>query len=704
MAIKTETDVQLEMAAALKSAGFEAHYQDAAYKKNAALRSALTGSSKSSKKNGIGKPDGVIFADNTCGKVIALIEMKGEGDFEKAREEAQNYVRAVAAKNCYVALAVAYDGRRLAVDFFSEKSEVPFRACRLDNGQTIEDRFVQTGRWPTVEELLTASRSRDGQIQENHDVLENKITRDFILKINNTFQNESVPILDRVVVFTAFLVACRTDLFKDIMRREETQPAKVGRVCLAAIKGLIEDVDDSDVQAGLNGFCDFVKPKLEAKGETPNGANAIHAILHQVIPEIESKHSISREDLIERMNKSMFNLVDVYEAFQAYAPDNDLGQYFTPRHIVRAMIRLVEEFRDSPLNERDVVYDPACGVGGFLVGALEAVAKSKHGEERAKVKRLFGERLIGCDPAQEIIQVARVNLWMHGDGSSLLSRDSSLERHYLTARGKGTKPGDCGMDKPVPDNHPVNKSIATLSAKETGDIRPTVVLMNPPFPTKAKDFHAFEFIEHALKTLCEGGHLCAIVPATTIVVEDKAHVAFRQRLAQHAQILAVIGNAPDLFAPGASVNTYMLLLRKQASGHQVNQPVLFARCPDDGYVMDKSTQRRVGAVHEDDYKKRRWTKDLFLGGDLADLLTFNSYNNAADGRTWVEKHLDGGVDVRRHAVSAVLPRQDINAGKEWAPEKFIRDEVDLNELLRLANRIYAEAQAFELVKAVGGVW
>ena len=702
---KTETETQQELVDAMRAKGAVAHYQDAAYKKNSALKSALMGASKSAKKTGTGKPDAVLFADDSCSKVVALVEVKGEGDFVKARQEAQHYVRAVAARQCFVPLAIAYDGLQLAVDHYSESKPVgTFAPCKLDNGQTFQERFAATGEWPSAEELLAASRSHDGQIQENHDVLENKITRDFILKINNTFQNESVPILDRVVVFTAFLVACRTDRFRAEMHRDKSLPANVGRACLNGIKDLIGEVEDEDVRGGLKGFADFVKPKLESRDEIPNGANAIHAILHQVIPEIEAKHNIHRDDLIDRMNRSMFNLVDVYEAFQAYAPDNDLGQYFTPRHIVRAMIRLVEKFRRSPLHEHDVVYDPACGVGGFLVGALEAVARSKHGAERARVKRSFGERLIGCDPAQEIIQVARINLWMHGDGSSLLARDSSLERHYLPARGRGTKPGDNGLGVDTPASHPVVKSISDLEKKMPGESSPSVVLMNPPFPTKAKDFHAFEFVEHALKTMREGGHLCAVVPATTIVVEDKAHTAFRKRLANNAQILAVIGTAPDLFAPGASVNTYILLLRKQAGGHQANQPVLFARCPDDGYAMSKATQRRVGPSSKEDFAKRRWTETLHLGGDLADLLVFNAYENQRDGRTWVEKHLDGGVDVRRHAVSATLSRKELDNGSEWAPEKFIHDQVDPDELLRLANRIYAEAQAFELVKTAGGIW
>lgn len=702
--MKTETECEIELVASLSALGVAAHYQDSAYKKNKALKSALKGASKSAGKSGTGKPDGVIFSDASCDKPIALIEVKGEGDFFQARMEAQGYVRAVATAKCFVPLAIGYDGAQLSVDFYDETTNT-FTPCLLANGLAFMDRFSQSRCWPTESELLAASRSSDGQLRENISVLEEDFTRDFILQINDTMQVASVPVIDRVVIFTAFLVACRSDVFRSAIKTETITANRIGRQTLAGFEALVEEVDDEEVRAGLEGFTAFIKPKLIApgKGEESNAAVAIYRIVKDDIPALCAKHKKDVDDLINALNSSMFNLVDVYEAFQAYAPENDLGQYFTPRHVVRAMIRLVEQFRGRKLNETDIVYDPACGVGGFLVGALERVAESKHGKERVLVKQAFGSRLLGCEPAAEIIQVARINLWMHGDGTSGIFKDSSLERDHLPGKGKGTKPGDNGLDKATPATHPIHKAMAALQAKGISDQKPTVVLMNPPFPTKKKSYHAFEFVEHALSHLREGGWLCAVVPATTIVSEDKAHVAFRKRLLQHSQLAAVIGMPADLFAPGASVNTYLLLLQKQATGHQANRSVLFARCPDDGYAMDKSTQRRVAPKSEAGKALRRWTKDGDFGGHLADLLAYNKLTQT-QGDWWVKLHKEGGVDVHRHALSANLPKDTIENGSEWSPEKFINDQVDSSELLRLANRIYAEAQAYELVKTAGGIW
>ena len=48
---------------------------------------------------------------------------------------------------------------------------------------------------------------------------------------------------------------------------------------------------------------------------------------------------------------------------------NDLGEYFTPRHIVRFMVRLLNpEFGET-------VYDPFCGTGGFLTESFKHISQ-----------------------------------------------------------------------------------------------------------------------------------------------------------------------------------------------------------------------------------------------------------------------------------------------------------------------------------------
>jgi type I restriction enzyme M protein len=64
------------------------------------------------------------------------------------------------------------------------------------------------------------------------------------------------------------------------------------------------------------------------------------------------------------------------EAFEYFLKEaikgqkKDLGQYFTPRHIVDFLVRLV----DPTINEK--IYDPFCGTGGILIKVFNYIAEN----------------------------------------------------------------------------------------------------------------------------------------------------------------------------------------------------------------------------------------------------------------------------------------------------------------------------------------
>ena len=63
----------------------------------------------------------------------------------------------------------------------------------------------------------------------------------------------------------------------------------------------------------------------------------------------------------------VFPLSQVYEGLLLKMGEkgNDGGQFFTPREVIRAMVR------PSTREAGETVYDPCCGTGGFLVAAFE---------------------------------------------------------------------------------------------------------------------------------------------------------------------------------------------------------------------------------------------------------------------------------------------------------------------------------------------
>ena len=97
---------------------------------------------------------------------------------------------------------------------------------------------------------------------------------------------------------------------------------------------------------------------------------------------------------------------------------NDLGEYFTPRHIVRFMVRL--------LNPKfgETVYDPFCGTGGFLTESF------KHISQQAKLSITTSETLhdktVFGSEITTTARIAKMNMILFGDGHSGVSQRDSL--------------------------------------------------------------------------------------------------------------------------------------------------------------------------------------------------------------------------------------------------------------------------------------
>ena len=147
----------------------------------------------------------------------------------------------------------------------------------------------------------------------------------------------------------------------------------------------------------------------------------------EVISPVTTKSTAIIKKIVQKLNP--LNLTDIDEdikgsAFEYFMEKtttaaNDLGEYFTPRHIVRFMVRL--------LNPKfgDTVYDPFCGTGGFLTESF------KHISQQAKMsittsEKLHNKTVFGSEKT-DTTRIAKMNMILFGDGhSGVFQRDSLL--------------------------------------------------------------------------------------------------------------------------------------------------------------------------------------------------------------------------------------------------------------------------------------
>ena len=152
----------------------------------------------------------------------------------------------------------------------------------------------------------------------------------------------------------------------------------------------------------------------------------------------------------------------------------ELGQFFTPRDIVRLIVGLADV--KVTKNEVETVIDPCCGSGGFLIMALrdmwdkvdDLVGLSNLERDKLRAK-IADDALCGIDAGNNppMWRIARMNMYLHGDGGSNVFFADSLDKAIGQVGPKGLE-----IDQEVED---LRKMVLTHNR------RFDVVLANPPF-------------------------------------------------------------------------------------------------------------------------------------------------------------------------------------------------------------------------------
>lgn len=247
----------------------------------------------------------------------------------------------------------------------------------------------------------------------------------------------------------------------------------------------------------------------------------------------------------------------IYEHIVGNTFRGELGQFFTHRSIVEFMVRLVG------VDESQVVYDPACGSGGFLIMCAKIIREQLRQEQPGlsrqevdqKLKEYSRRCLIGTEINERTAHVARLNLLMHGLDYS----------NVFTVNALKAEQSD-------------DKRLRSLSE---GTVE--VVFANPPFAGYEKDpavLSEFElgqnghgnvssvtrevlFIERIIQVLRDGGTAGIVIPQGIFTNRNLTRV--RDYIKRHTQILAVIELPDWAFIPsGTSVRGSLLFIRKLA--------------------------------------------------------------------------------------------------------------------------------------------
>lgn len=261
------------------------------------------------------------------------------------------------------------------------------------------------------------------------------------------------------------------------------------------------------------------------------------------------------------MNSSTDVLGQFYEVFLKYGNGaKEIGIVLTPRHITRFAVEAVG------VSGQDIVLDPACGTGGFLVAAFDYVRRNGTSEQLARFKK-YG--VFGVEESSTVALLAIVNMIFRGDGKHNITEGNCFST-FLAPRMVNGRPTAKFSDAPP----------------SAGTEPVTRVLMNPPF---AKDDDEAEhlFVDSALKKMADGGLLFALLPLDSMFGSREEKIWRERDLLGRHTLLAALTLPAELFYPTALKQVVAIIVKK-GFPHPKQQPVFWARIAHDGHLKIKS--------------------------------------------------------------------------------------------------------------------
>jgi len=330
------------------------------------------------------------------------------------------------------------------------------------------------------------------------------------------------------------------------------------------------------------------------------------------------------------------------------------------------------------------IADPACGSGGFLLGAYQYIVTElakKAGRKdfqpdedgfvrtsvaaglTEKAQAILQASLFGYDIDSTMVRLGLMNLMMHGIDEPHIDYKDTLSKSY---------------------NEEAEYDIVMANPPFTGSIDKGDINENLSLSTTKTELL---FVENIYRLLKKGGTACVIVPQGVLFGSGGAFKSLRKLLVERCDLKAVITMPSGVFKPYAGVSTAILLFTKVwGPKDKVTQPatehVWFYEMQADGYSLDDKRSKQEGT------------------GDLQDIVArFHARNP--------------GTDTDRTTKCFYVPRAEIADEKNSYDLSLSRYKEDVFEevtydkpadiLKRLIEAEVGEADDAELAKVQSGI-
>ncbi len=304
-------------------------------------------------------------------------------------------------------------------------------------------------------------------------------------------------------------------------------------------------------------------------------------------------------------------IADAFEIFIGHSLKGGQGQFFTPRNVVKMMVDILDP------NDKDLIIDPACGSGGFLIEVLKYVLKKLDSANENLDETLLKEKIKsvlnnikGIDKDYFLSKITKAYLTLIGDGKSGIFNEDSLE-------------------------NPKNWKNKTKQEIKFGKF--DILLTNPPFGSKipvrgAEKLKQFElgykwklnkkadkwekgtlkekedpqtlFIERSIQLLKNGGKMAIVLPEGIFGNPSDRYIW--EIIKKSGNIIGIISLPQEAFQPHTHMKTSILIFEKgkmqqekifmaiaKKVGHDKNGKTIFKINNDGSFILDENGHKII---------------------------------------------------------------------------------------------------------------
>ena len=346
----------------------------------------------------------------------------------------------------------------------------------------------------------------------------------------------------------------------------------------------------------------------------------------------------------------------------ASSSDKGAGQYFTPRPLIRAIVDVMQP------KPGQLIGDPACGTGGFLLAAHDFI-QANHDLDRAARKHLKTEALHGNDIVPAVVSLCAMNLYLHGIGSTS-NGDTPITEGDALARSSGKK---------------FNLILANPPFGKKGGY--TIVGDDGRITTEKQEYERDEFwattsnkqlnfLQHIVSELAIGGSAAVVLP-DNVLFEGGAGETIRRELLKRCNVHTLLRLPTGIFyAQGVKANV-LFFERREASETPWTKDLWIYDLRTNQHFTLKTNPLKPADLEEfvKCYKAR-------------DKVTAASRRSSPE-----DQRQDASATFKRFTYDEIVARDKANLDIFWLKDESLEDTQNLPPPAELAQEIVESLEA-----------